>query len=118
VITVDGHGRLAFANPAGVRLLGIDPSLLGLPVMELLERRSPELHAAIVAGLERGLRVGRGEGMVTPDSGPSFPIGLSTTTFEQTLGGGPAVTALFTDLSELKQIQALHLRAERQRSRL
>jgi signal transduction histidine kinase len=38
---------------------------------------------------------------------------LSTTTFEQTLGGLPAVTALFTDLSELKQLQELHLRAER-----
>ena len=113
VITVDGHGRLAFANPAGVRLLGIDPSLLGLPVLELLERKAPELHAAIVAGLERGIRVGRGEGMVSLDNGQSFPIGLSTTTFEQTMGGLPAVTALFTDLSELKQLQELHLRAER-----
>ena len=113
VITVDGHGRLAFANPAGVRLLGIDPSLLGLPVLELLELKAPELHAAIVAGLERGIRVGRGEGMVSLESGQSFPIGLSTTTFEQTMGGLPAVTALFTDLSELKQLQELHLRAER-----
>ena len=113
VITVDGHGRLAFANPAGVRLLGIDPSLLGLPVMELLERKAPELHAAIVAGLERGIRVGRGEGIVRTESGQTFPIGLSTTTFEQTMGGLPAVTALFTDLSELKQLQELHLRAER-----
>jgi PAS domain S-box-containing protein len=113
VITVDGHGRLAFANPAGERLLSIDPAMLGLPVMDLLERRSPELHAAILAGLERGHRVARGEGMVTRETGHSFPIGLSTTTFEQTFDGTPAVTALFTDLSELKQLQELHLRAER-----
>ncbi|HEX9895002.1 MAG TPA: histidine kinase dimerization/phospho-acceptor domain-containing protein, partial [Gemmatimonadales bacterium] len=113
VITVDGNGRLAFVNPAGERLLGISPGQLGLPVMSLLEQRSPELHAAIIAGLERGHRVARGEGMVTGEKGPPFPIGLSTTTFEQTFDGLPAVTALFTDLSELKQLQELHLRAER-----
>lgn len=113
VITVDGNGRLAFANPAAERLLGLPPGGLGLPVMDLLERRAPELHSAILAGLERGHRVARGEGMVNPDEGPPFPIGLSTTTFEQTFDGLPAVTALFTDLSELKQLQELHLRAER-----
>jgi PAS domain S-box-containing protein len=113
VITIDGHGRLAFANPAGIRLLGIDPSLMGLPILELLEQKAPELHGAIVAGLERGIRVARGEGLVIGERGSQFPIGLSTTTFEQTTGGLPAVTALFTDLSELKQLQELHLRAER-----
>lgn len=114
VITVDGHGRLAFANPAGERLLGLQVgATLGFPVMGLLETRAPELHAAIVAGLERGQRVARGEGLVHAQDGRAFPIGLSTTMFDQTFDGLPAVTALFTDLSELKQLQELHLRAER-----
>ncbi len=113
VITVDGQGRLAFINPAGERLLGLaSPSPLGQPVSAHLERVAPELHSAITAGLERGHRVARGEGTVHVD-GRVFPIGLSTTTFAQTFDGLPAVTALFTDLSELKQLQELHLRAER-----
>ena len=114
VITVDVQGRLAFINPAGERLLGFPfPAPLGQPVSAHLERVAPELHSAIVAGLERGHRVARGEGTVHGVDGRDFPIGLSTTTFAQTFDGLPAVTALFTDLSELKQLQELHLRAER-----
>jgi len=114
VITVDGQGRLAFVNPAGERLLGMaSHAVMGQPVVAHLERVAPELHSAIVAGLERGHRVARGEGTVHNVDGRDFPIGLSTTTFAQSNDGSPAVTALFTDLSELKQLQELHLRAER-----
>jgi len=41
------------------------------------------------------------------------PIGLSTTTFVRPSEALPSVTAIFTDISDLQQIQALHLRAER-----
>jgi PAS domain S-box-containing protein len=114
VITVDGGGRLAFINPAAERLLGLDGSqMTGTPVLDRLGEMAPDLHDAIVSGLRRGRRVGRGEGTVTRPDGKRFPIGLSTTTFEQASDGSTAVTALFTDLSELKALQDLHLRAER-----
>ena len=114
VITVDGNGHLAFVNPAGERLLGLSsPAPIGKPVVEHLSKVAPELQSAITAGLERGHRVARGEGIVHGLDGRDFPIGLSTTTFAQTFDGFPAVTALFTDLSDHKQLQELHLRAER-----
>jgi PAS domain S-box-containing protein len=114
VITVDGNGRLAFVNPAGERLLGLgSPATMGQPVVAHLGQVAPELQAAITAGLERGHRVARGEGTVHGVDGRDFPIGLSTTTFAQAFDGLPAVTALFTDLSDHKQLQELHLRAER-----
>ena len=114
VMTVDGAGRLAFINPSAERLLGIDgEQMSGAPVLDRLEQMAPELHDAIVGGLRRGRRVGRGEGTVSRPDGKRFPIGLSTTTFEQSPGGTTAVTAMFTDLSELKALQDLHLRAER-----
>ena len=114
VITVEGGGRLAFINPSAERLLGLDGSqMTGAPVLDRLEQLSPELHDAIVSGLRRGRRVGRGEGVVSRPDGKRFPIGLSTTTFEQASDRTTAVTALFTDLSELKALQDLHLRAER-----
>jgi len=114
VITVDGAGTLAFANPAAERLLGLSMQAdAGEPILERLQRLSPELHDAVVAGIRRSERVVRGEGTVTRPDGRRFPIGLSTTNFEQAGGNLPAVTALFTDLSEMKQLQELNLRAER-----
>jgi len=51
--------------------------------------------------------------MVLADDGSMFPIGLTTTTFAQGSNANPSVTALFTDISESKQLHELHLRAER-----
>jgi two-component system sensor histidine kinase PilS (NtrC family) len=114
VITVDGTGSLAFANPAAERLLAIDmATTAGHPILDRLRTMAPELHDAVVTGIRRGERVVRGEGTVTRPDGRRFPIGLSTTTFERSSDTVPAVTALFTDLSDLKQLQELHLRAER-----
>jgi two-component system sensor histidine kinase PilS (NtrC family) len=50
---------------------------------------------------------------VQHDDGRVFPIGLSTTTFDRDADGRPSVTAIFTDISDLKRIQELNLRAER-----
>ncbi len=114
VITVDGAGRLAFINPMAARLLEIESEqLTGMPVLDLLKLRSPELWAAIVAAIRHGRKVNRAEGMVQLADGRMFPIGLSTTTFEDQDQQPPSVTAIFTDISDSKRIQELHLRAER-----
>jgi two-component system sensor histidine kinase PilS (NtrC family) len=114
VITVDGAGRLAFINPMATKLLEIDSeSFTGMPVLDLLKQRSPELWAAIVAAIRHGRKVNRAEGMVQQADGRMFPIGLSTTTFEDQAQQPPSVTAIFTDISDSKRIQELHLRAER-----
>jgi two-component system, NtrC family, sensor histidine kinase PilS len=113
VITVDGAGRLAFINPMAARLLEIDDTATGMPVLDLLKQRSPELWAAIVAAIRHGRKVNRAEGTVQQSDGRIFPIGLSTTTFEDQAQQPPSVTAIFTDISDSKRIQELHLRAER-----
>jgi two-component system sensor histidine kinase PilS (NtrC family) len=114
VITVDGSGRLAFINPTAQRLLQLDGhALLGRPVLDELKIRSTELWAAITSGIRYGRKVSRGEGMVVHNEGRTFPIGLSTTAFEQPAQESPSVTAIFTDISDMKQLQELHLRAER-----
>ncbi len=113
VITVEGEGRLAFINPTAERLLDLPGErLLGRPVLDNLQRRSTELWQAIVAGIREGRKVSRGEGTVRAD-GRVFPIGLSTTTFQPEDRDAPSVTAIFTDISDSKQLQELHLRAER-----
>jgi len=114
VMTVDESGRLAFINPMAERLLQVDgEQATGLPVLDQLKIRSPELWAALVAAIRHGRKVSRGEGTVQHLDGRIFPIGLSTTTFERDSDGRPSVTAIFTDISDLKRLNELNLRAER-----
>lgn len=114
ILTVDGQGRLGFMNPTAEELLGLDgAAVLGTPVLEVLKERSPELVEAIATGITRGQRLSRAEGIVTRPDGRRFPIGLSTTTFARPGEPLPAVTAIFSDISELQRIHDLHQRAER-----
>jgi two-component system sensor histidine kinase PilS (NtrC family) len=43
----------------------------------------------------------------------TFPVGLTTTTIAGSGGLPPRVTAIFTDISDSKRLEELHLRAER-----
>jgi two-component system sensor histidine kinase PilS (NtrC family) len=113
VLTVDGRGCLAYINPTAEQLLGIGAGALGQPVLEDLGRRAPELHAALVAGIRQGRRVPRAEGRVVRPDGRGFPIGLSTATFERGNEAVPSVAAIFTDISDLRSLQELHVRAQR-----
>lgn len=113
VISVDADGRLGYLNPRGRRILGGDGFVPGEPVMETLRARSRELHEAIQRGLSDGVRVARGEAAVRRPDGSLFPVGLSTTTFQRPGSDRPLVTAIFTDISDLKRLQEFRLRAER-----
>ena len=113
VLTVDPGGRLAFINPTAQHLLHLDGALMGEPILDAVKLRSSELWAALVAGIRHGRKVSRGEGVVLHEEGRQFPIGLSTTTFQQRPEAASSVTAIFTDISDSKQLQELQLRAER-----
>jgi two-component system sensor histidine kinase PilS (NtrC family) len=113
VMTVDGHGRLAFINPTAEQILALSSEHIGQPIMEVLETRAPDLWNAVLTGIRRGRRVSRAEGNVHRPDGRTFPIGLSTTTFERESESLPSVTAIFTDISDLQHLQELHVRAER-----
>src|SRR5690606_27647725 len=113
VITVDGEGRLAYINPRARRVVGGDGFVTGEPVMETLRARSRDLHEALQRGISHGTRMQRGEAQVRRADGSLFPVGVSTTTFYRPGGGPPSVTAIFTDISDLKRLQEFRLRAER-----
>jgi len=113
VITVDADGRLLYANPASEDILGFKArEWLGHSVMPEFARLAPEFWAAVTSTARRGVRLMRVEATVhRPDH--SFPIGVTTTTLDGPIGARPRVSAIFTDISDSKRLEELHLRAER-----
>jgi two-component system sensor histidine kinase PilS (NtrC family) len=113
VITVDADGRLLYANPASEDLLGFRArEWIGRSVMPEFARLAPEFWAAVTSTARRGVRLMRVEATVhRPDR--TFPIGVTTTTLDGPVGAQPRVSAIFTDISDSKRLEELHLRAER-----
>jgi two-component system, NtrC family, sensor histidine kinase PilS len=113
VITVDADGQLLYANPASEDILGFKArDWLGRTVMPEFARLAPEFWAAVTSTARRGVRLMRVEATVhRPDR--SFPIGVTTTTLDGPVGSRPRVSAIFTDISDSKRLEELHLRAER-----
>ena len=113
VITVDADGRLLYANPASEEILGFKArEWVGRTVMPEFARLAPEFWAAVTSSARRGVRLMAVGGTVhRPDR--TFPIGVTTTTLDGPVGARPRVSAIFTDISDSKRLEQLHLRAER-----
>jgi two-component system sensor histidine kinase PilS (NtrC family) len=115
IVTVDQEGRLLYCNPAAEHILGVKARQWGggdRSIMPEFAKIAPEFWAAITATARRGVRAMRVEATVRR-SDRTFPIGVTTTTLEAEPGGAPRVTAIFTDISDSKRLEELHLRAER-----
>src|SRR6266704_1984518 len=113
IVTVDQDGQLLYCNPAAEHILGVKArQWRGRSIMPEFAKIAPEFWAAITATARRGVRAMRVEATVRrPER--TFPIGVTTTTLEVEPGGTPRVTAIFTDISDSKRLEELHLRAER-----
>ncbi len=113
VVTVDGDGRLAFANPAAEQLLGfVSETHLGRPFLEFLGGVSAELARGIVTAQRDRRRRMRLTGKVFSE-GRTFPIGVTTTLHESREDDLGSVTAIFSDISDQIRLQDLNRRAER-----
>jgi two-component system sensor histidine kinase PilS (NtrC family) len=86
--------------------------LLGRSLEELLGNRVPDLLRAIEVTQTSRRKALRSEGRVETAE-RSFPIGVTTTRIDSGGDGPPSVTAIFTDISDQKRVEALHLRTER-----
>jgi two-component system sensor histidine kinase PilS (NtrC family) len=113
VVTVDSDGRLLYCNPAAEQILGFrERDWRSRPITPEFARIAPEFWAAVTATARRGVRAMRVEATVRrPDR--TFPIGVTTTTLDVGPDTTPRVTAIFTDISDSKRLEELHLRAER-----
>jgi two-component system sensor histidine kinase PilS (NtrC family) len=114
IITVDASGRLLYANPMAEQLLGLQAEArVGQPVLDVLRPIAPELVGALEQSVRDRVRTTRAEGFIATED-RHFPIGVTTT---YTDGDGRrtdrTATAIFQDISDMKRMESLRLRAER-----
>ncbi|MGZ8491587.1 MAG: two-component system sensor histidine kinase NtrB [Gemmatirosa sp.] len=117
IVTVDAQGRLLFANPAASTLLQIDlASRLGRPVLDEIGGVAPVLAVVLFRAAARGERTTRAEGSVRTGDLTAL-IGVTTTVSDGAATGGADAsgtgTAIFSDITSSKRLEALHLRAQR-----
>ncbi len=113
IVTVDVQGRLMYANPAASTLLGFDlQESLGRPVLSLIGAPAPDLSVALARTVHARERITRAEVELTT-TGRRVPIGVTTTYADDPSGVGLTATAIFSDISDQKRTEVLHLRAER-----
>jgi len=109
VITVDGEGRLAYANFAAEALLKMDlQGMLGWKVIEELDRVAPRMGSLLRSAIEERKPVSRGRAQ----SGTTH-LGVSTAVLPRDEGQPPSATALFQDITDLERLEELHVRTER-----
>jgi len=112
ILTVDAHGTLLYANPAASALLGVAlHERLGAPVLDAIAARAPELAQVLHRAAAAGERTTRAEGAIGEGS-DARRIGVTTTAATGADGVGTG-TAIFSDITDSKRVDALHVRAER-----
>lgn len=119
VLTVDGEGRMAYLNRAGEFLLGLDRNQwMGAPVLEILEETAPGLGRLLESSIENRVAFSRLKAH-THQQGEEVVLGVSTTILEreddgeELPEGPPPVTALFQDITDQEELDALNWRNAR-----
>jgi two-component system sensor histidine kinase PilS (NtrC family) len=113
VITVDGDGRLAYANPAAEGLLGVRlQPRMGRPILDELDDIAPHLGSVLQQAIHRRAPVSRGVVSVHAPEGDAR-LGVSTAVLERPEDELPSATALFQDITNLEKLDELKVRAER-----
>ena len=113
VLSVDAEGRLLYVNPMAEQMLALDLSeQVGQKVVNTIARVAPDLAHAIERSITDRVRTTRAEAIVTTST-RQFPIGVATTYIETEGRTNRTTTAIFQDISDVKRMDALRMRAER-----
>jgi two-component system sensor histidine kinase PilS (NtrC family) len=113
VLTVDSSGRLAYLNPAGSHLLGLDArQWIGAPVVSLLEEVAPGMGTVIRRSIEDRTPVARAKATARRE-GQDVTLGVSTTLLDRRGDEVPSATAIFQDITREERLEVLNRRSDR-----
>lgn len=112
VVTLDARGRLRYANQAASALLGLDLSqYVGRVVRDELDRAAPQLLLAIERAIRTRTRTSRAEALVEGGDRQQ-QLGITVTFLaSEDSGNAGSATAIFSDISDQKKLEDLHVRA-------
>jgi two-component system, NtrC family, sensor histidine kinase PilS len=112
VMTIDAGGRLQYANQAASALLGVELTpLIGRPVRRELETAAPGLLLALERAIRTRTRTSRAEAMTKIDE-RDLQLGITVTYLRgEEEGDAGSATAIFSDISDQKRLEDLHVRA-------
>ena len=112
VLTLDAQGVLRYANEAASTLLGLTlPPLIGLSVRDELDRAAPGLLLALERAIRTRTRTSRAEAVVVLGERP-LQLGITVTFLRgQDTDDAGSATAIFSDISDQKKLEDLHVRA-------
>ena len=112
VLTLDQEERLAYMNPAGEVILGIDArQWQDAPVLEAISEVSPALADLLRRAVREGVAQSRDKAMAERN-GHRFILGIGMTIREEE-DEPRTVTAIFQDITDPERIEALNRRNER-----
>jgi len=113
VITIDDAGRAVYLNPAAARLLEVElDTAIGRPFVEEIERRAPGIANVLSETLELEQSVRGREVEIEVGNVPALPYSVTTALIERE-GEPTLATVVLQDLRLARQLEELHLRANR-----
>lgn len=114
LMTIDARGLIMFFNKAAERILGYkEVDVKGRRCDEVFADRMPSLAKCIMAGIDSRIEFPRREVEVLMENGQITPLGLSTSVLIEEDGGTRGVIAIFSDLTEAKELEAKVRAADR-----
>jgi len=106
LMTIDSHGMIMYFNKAAERILGyLEEDLKGRRCDEAFQSRMPDLAKCLLAGIEGRIEFPRREFDVVIDSERKIPLGLSTSVLKEEDGSIRGVIAIFSDLTDAKELE-------------
>jgi two-component system, NtrC family, sensor histidine kinase PilS len=112
VLTIDAAGVLRYSNQAADALLGLELSqYVGRSVRTELERAAPAMLQTLERAIRTRTRTSRAEARVMLD-GHEQLLGMTVTYLRgEELTDAGSATAIFSDISDQRQLEDLHVRA-------
>lgn len=114
LLTIDAKGRIIFFNRAAERILGYrEEQVKGMYCEEVFAERMPYLAGSLMEGIRYGTAHPRKEIEITNGDSVVIPLGVSTSVLTEENQSLRGVIAIFSDLTEAKQLEAKVRTADR-----
>ncbi|MFH1374680.1 MAG: ATP-binding protein [bacterium] len=114
LLTIDAEGRVIFFNPAAGLILGYrEEQVRGMYCEEVFAERMPSLACHLMDGIRHGIAHPREEIDILNNDLAIVPLGLSTSILTEENHELRGVIAIFSDLTEAKQMEAKIRAADR-----